>query len=104
STITFNIVDKRASPKSVIALHSPYYTNDVQVQVTNTNCNDIEGLYISTNSAVPEADDINWTTCSTLPGALTTFLPAQNSLHSLYVWSKDSFQNINSLPATISVV
>lgn len=104
STVTFRIQDKTPSPKPVIALHSPSYTNIQTVEVTNTSCTDIDKLYISTDNTTPNSSDSLWVSCTTSPGALTASLSAVEGVQNVFVWSMDEYSNVNPNPAEVSVV
>lgn len=104
STVTFNISDKTPSPSPVIALASPYYTNDTSISITNSSCSDIDELYVSANSTTPLPGAAGWVPCTTVAGALSATLSTMNGLHTVYVWSKDQYDNVQPTPDSIEVI
>ena len=104
STVTFNITDKTPSPVPMVALTSAYHTNNTAVSMTNSSCNDIDELYISSDSTTPTANSAGWVPCTTSPGALSTNISTMNGLRTIYIWSKDQYDNVQGVADTVSLI
>lgn len=104
SIVTFTISDKTPSPTPVVTLASPEITNLTSITLTNSSCSDIDSLYVSPNSSTPDASATEWVTCNTTSAGLLTTISAVNATHTIYVWSKDQYGNVQSTPRTVEVI
>lgn len=105
STVTFHISDKTPSPIPNATLASNLYTNSTFIEITNSSCSDIHSLLVSDSNLFPPlSTSSQWVPCNTNSSGLNTIIPAVNGTHNLYVWSKDAYGNVQSSPASVSVI
>ena len=99
STLT---IDSTAPTSPSFSISSANPTSSSAVSVTVSSCSDVAQVLLVESNTQPTGSESGWANCSTSAGAHTVTISG-NSLHTLYLWSKDAAGNI-SLASTSNTV
>ncbi|UYL07380.1 hypothetical protein B9G69_010015 [Bdellovibrio sp. SKB1291214] len=83
-------------------LTSAAITNNTQVTFTVPNCTDTSYILFTESAGAPAAGNTSWVACNT--ATTYTHTITGETTHTIYVWAKDTANNVSATSGSLSVI